>query len=328
MNEHQHKLIEDAKSIVIVQAENPDGDSLGSALALEEIFGDMGKQVSLYAHVAMPKYLGYINGWDRVTPEFDTGADLAIIVDTVSDTLLSKALEIPAIRNFFETKPVIVLDHHASVESTLPFDHELIVDGAAVATGEMIYHLAQQYGWSLNPQAAENLMIAILADSLGLTTQTTTARSIHTVGSLVELGANPATIEGRRRERMKKPADILTYKGELLGRIEYYCEGQLAVVHIPWADIQEYSDRYNPSVLVLDEMRLVEGVDVAIALKTYPDGKLTGKIRSNQPVADVIAGYFGGGGHQYSSGFRIYEEYATALPEVIKATDKALRETA
>lgn len=125
---------------------------------------------------------------------------------------------------------------------------------------------------------------------------------------------------------MKKPADILTYKGELIKRIEYYCDGRLALVHIPWEDIAQYSDRYNPSVLVLDEMRLVEGVDVAIAIKTYPDQKLTGKLRTNLPVADKIAGFFGGGGHNYSAGYKIYEQYEEALRELLKTVEKVLHD--
>ena len=56
-------------------------------------------------------------------------------------------------------------------------------------------------------------------------------------------------------------------------------------------------------------MRLVEGVKVAVAIKTYPDGKLTGKIRcdSSAPIAEKIAGYFGGGGHFFAAGFRTYD---------------------
>lgn len=324
MTPEQLKLVDEANSIVVIQAENPDGDSLGSSVALEEILSALGKEVSLYCHVAIPKYLQYVNGWDRVTDEFDTKADLAIIVDTTSATLLSKALDTPHIRHFLENKPVLVFDHHGQVVSTLPFEHELVIDAHAAATGEMLYRLATAHEWAISPQAAEDLMIAILSDSLGLTTQSTTAQTIHTVASLVELGAVPAAIEERRRERMKKPADILAYKGKLLERIEYLCDGKLALVHIPWEDIQAYSDRYNPSVLVIDEMRLVEGVDVAVALKTYPDGKVTGKLRSNKPISDVIAGYFGGGGHVYSSGFRVYESYDTVVRELVQATDKAL----
>ena len=96
-------------------------------------------------------------------------------------------------------------------------------------------------------------------------------------------------------------------------------------MHIPWEEIQAYSDQYNPSMLVLDEMRLVEGVEVACAIKTYPDGKLTGKLRCNTPVGEQIAGYFGGGGHPYAAGFRIYEAYEATVRELVDAADKALK---
>jgi phosphoesterase RecJ-like protein len=121
---------------------------------------------------------------------------------------------------------------------------------------------------------------------------------------------------------MKKAPEILAYKGKLLERIEYYLDGALAVVHIPFDEIERYSDKYNPSVLVLDEMRLVEGVELAVAIKTYPDGKLTGKLRANIPIAEQVAGYFGGGGHVYASGFRIYESLDAVLPELLEATKK------
>ncbi len=123
---------------------------------------------------------------------------------------------------------------------------------------------------------------------------------------------------------MKKSADILAYKGRLIERIEYLNDGKLALIHIPWEEIQQFSDQYNPSVLVLDEMRLVEGVQIGVAVKTYPDGKLTGKIRSNVPIAEQVAGFFGGGGHAYASGFRVYENYDKIITELVTATDKAL----
>ena len=128
---------------------------------------------------------------------------------------------------------------------------------------------------------------------------------------------------------MKKSPRILDYKADLIKRIEYHLDGKLSTVHIPWDDIREYSDEYNPNVLILEEMRLVEGVEVAIAIKTYPDGKLTGKIRcaSDAPVADKIAGYFGGGGHPYAAGFRTYDtSYEETIRELIKITPEVLNE--
>jgi phosphoesterase RecJ-like protein len=318
------QLIADAQKIIIIQAENPDGDSLGSSLALEEILSDLGKTVILYCPVEIPKYMRYINGWDRVVCDFDISADLAIIVDTAADVLLTKVLETAGVRHFLETHPVLVIDHHTT-ESNLSFEHTML-SSDAVATSEVLYALAAESNWSINPQAAENMLIAIMSDSLGLTTQNVTPNTFWVAGKLTELGASNAVIEERRREFMKKSPEILAYKGELIGRIEYFLDGELAVVHIPWEDIQKYSDQYNPSVLVLDEMRLVEGVKLGVAIKTYPDGKITGKLRANIPVAEQVAGYFGGGGHSYAAGFRAYEKYDTIVQELIDATDKALRD--
>lgn len=314
--------IEAANSIVVIQAENPDGDSLGSALALEEILSDLGKKVSLYCPVDIPKYLRYALGWDRVTNDFDVKADLAIIVDTSADVLISKVLETPGVRHYLETHPVIVLDHHAS-ESTLSFDH-VMVNEPVVATGQVIYNLATEAGWSISAAAAEQLMIGLMSDSLGLTTPSVDASSFETAARLTELGASNATIEERRREFMKKSPQILEYKGKLIERIEYLLDGKLALVHVPFEEIEQYSDQYNPGALIGDELRLVENVIVSCVVKTYPDGKLTARLRSSKPVSEQIAGYFGGGGHPYAAGFRVYEEYDTVMRELIEATAKSL----
>ncbi len=311
-----------ANKIVVVQAENPDGDSLGSSLALEEILGDLGKEIVLYCPVDIPKYLRYFPGWDRVSQSFDTSADLVIIVDTSADVLLTKVLETPGVRSFLESHPALVIDHHTT-KSTLSFGVTELFD-EAISTSEIIYKLAKDAEWQINQQAAEHMLGAQLADSLGLSIQTVGAENYRIAADLTELGAHVGTIEERRREYMKKSPEILAYKGTLINRIEYLLDGKLALVHIPWEDIQAYSDQYNPSVLVLDEMRLVEGVDVACAIKTYPDGKLTGKLRSNLPVSEQIAGYFGGGGHPYAAGFRVYEDYVKIINELVEATEKAI----
>ncbi len=316
-------LLKDHQKFVIIQAENPDGDSLGSSLALEELLSEAGKDVKLYCAIDIPKYMHYIKGWDRVEKDWPTDREVAILVDTSAEALILQALAQPGVRHFLETHPVIIIDHHQT-EGDLPFNTIDVINPQAVATSEIIYSLALEAGWTITASAAESMFVSIQADSLGLTTPSTTADSYKVAAELVALGAIPAELEERRREYMKKPADILEYKGKLIERIEYHLDGKLATVHIPWAEIEEYSDRYNPSVLVLEEMRMVEGVEVAVAIKTYPDGKLTGKIRVNAPIASHIAGYFGGGGHDYAAGFKVFESYDTIIKELLTATDKAL----
>lgn len=334
MYEAVKQRVDEAQRIVIIQPENPDADSLGTSVALDEILAGLGKDVTMFCAIDMPRYLHYVEGWSRVEKDFSGKYDLAIIVDTAAETLLTKALQTPGVRHFLETHPVLVLDHHNEGDNdeadtdtnTLPFHNDFILDETAAATSELVLSACEQFGWPINQAAAIAMLSSILGDTLGLSTPAVSERTIESVLKLMRLGAHPSTVEQKRREFMKKPADILDYKGHLIGRIEYYCEGRLALVHIPWEDIEQYSDRYNPSVLVLDEMRLVEGVAVAIAIKTYPDKKLTGKIRSNVPVAGQIAGYFGGGGHEYSAGYKIYEDYDVALKDLLSATEKILGE--
>ena len=312
------KMIENAEKVCIIQAENPDGDSLGSALALEEILSDLCKTVKLFCPVDIPKYLRYFNGWDRVETSIYEKFDLFIIVDTTSNTLLSKVIEDPLYKNLLEKMPVLVIDHHTDATPDLTFDHELILKEASSA-GEVIFEISNANNWTINETAAQDLLGAIFSDTLGLSTSNTSARTFEIAGELTKLGANSARLEEDRRELSKKSPEILAYKGELIRRIEYFLDGKLAVVSIPWNEIKEYSDKY---VLVIDEMRMVEGVEACVAIKTYPDGKLTGKVRTNSPIAADIAGYFGGGGHAYAAGFRVYENYDEILRELITCCDK------
>lgn len=298
------ELVGAAEHIVVMQADNPDGDSLGSALALEEILGDLGKQVSLYCGVDIPTYLRYLEGWDRVSREMPSQFDLSIVVDTSADTLFENLNATPA-RNWVAARPCIVLDHH-DVELTIPYT-TLACNQPAVATGEVIYELARQLGWTCSPTAQSRLATAIMSDSLGLTTEATSARSIAVISELVAGGVSIAALEQARRELMRKKPELVHYKGQLLQRVEYFADTRIASVTIPWAEIERYSPDYNPSMLVLDDMRTTIGTDLAIAFKLYKDGKVTAKIRSNhgKPVAADLAKHFGGGGHIYASGFKV-----------------------
>ncbi|MBQ3309923.1 DHH family phosphoesterase [Candidatus Saccharibacteria bacterium] len=310
-------FIADKSSLCIIQAENPDADSLGSALALDYLLD--GKDISLYCPVDIPKYLHYLKDWSRITNEFNFKADGYIIVDTAAAVLLSKLLDNPAISQRLGSAPVLVLDHHETPDD-LPFPHTSIIESRP-ACCDLIYQIATKEHIPISQTAAEYLAQGILSDTLGLTSASTTTETFRTIASLTELGVNVSELEESRKEYMKKSPRVLSYKAELINRIEYHLGGALATIHIPWEDIKEYSDEYNPNVLILEEMRMVEGVAVAVAIKTYPDGKVTGKIRASRPIAEQVAGYFGGGGHPYAAGFRTYDTtYESVVKELVSIT--------
>ena len=316
------------KKISVIQAENPDGDSLGSAIALDYLISLVNPEaeVSLYCPVDIPKYLRYFSDWSRVTNEFDWKADAYIIVDTAAEILLSKLLEDPAIKNKLNTVPVFVLDHHET-EDDLSFPHEKIIEPRP-ACCELIYKIAKDEGVKIDKEVAKNLIYGILSDTLGLTSASVSPETFRNVADLLEAGElDISELEENRREFMKKSPRILDYKADLIKRVEYSLDGELATVHIPFEDIHEYSDEYNPNVLILEELRLVEGVKVAVAVKTYPDGKLTGKIRTSVPIADKIAGFYGGGGHPYAAGFRTYDiNYEECLRDLVSIVPGLIRE--
>lgn len=297
-------IIGQANRILVMQADNPDGDSLASSLALEEILSDMKKEVTLYCGVDIPSYLRYLSGWDRVQKELPKQFDASIIVDMSADGLFD-TLERSGQKQLIASKPCIVIDHHQTDE-TISFA-TITCNQAAVATGEVLYELAEQLQWPLSATAKEMIAVSIMSDSLGLVSEGTTPRSIHIIGELVEDGVVLARLEHDRRAMMRKSPELLRYKGALLQRIEYHADERVATITIPWEEIEKYSPLYNPSMLVIDDMRMSEHAAVAIAFKVYKNDKVTAKIRCNygSAIGAELAKHFGGGGHPYASGFKV-----------------------
>lgn len=298
------EILDAGKNIVIAQADNPDGDSMASALALEELLHNMGKEPYLYCAVDVAKHLRHLPGWDRVNKEMPRNIDAGIIVDCSSRSLFEIADKNGEL-NWLLAKPLIIIDHHdvePTIDATVNYNQR-----SAVATGEVIYNLCKQLDWPITETAGNMMASSILSDSLGLMTEHTSADSIRIIADLVEMGVSLPNLEEARRATMKKSKELTYYKGQLIQRIEYFNDTDIASVTIPWEEIEKYSSEYNPSILVLEDMRLTEGTKIAIAFKTYPNGRITAKIRANlgYPIAKDLAEHFGGGGHKYSSGFKV-----------------------
>lgn len=326
-SEKINELINKAQKILILQADNPDGDSLGSALSLEQILHELGKDPILYCGVDIPSYLKYMPGWDRVEKYIDQDFDLSIIVDTSNISLFDSLSKSDLTQKLIK-KPCIVLDHHSN-ESNIEFA-TVVCNKKAVATGEVIYEISKDLNWKLNLEASARITNAIMSDSLGLVTADTTPRSIYIIAELADSGVSLAALENDRRQLMRKSPELIKYKGELLQRIEYYANNRIAMIVIPWIEIEKYSHAYNPSMLVIDDMRLTEGTNIAIAFKVYENGRITAKIRSNfgAPICDKLAKHFEGGGHPYASGFKIDSSKNRSFDEVkqecIKITTELL----
>lgn len=306
--------INTANVIAIVQADNPDADSLGSSLLLEEILSEQGKQVHMYCAVDMPEYLKYLKGWDRVTHELPIKFDVSVIVDTSSNSLLEK-LNNSAQKILIASKPCLVIDHHEGVDCDIPYATVVLNDPGKVSTGEVIYSLAKQAKWKLTLAANEYVANSILADSLNLTSGNTTAETYRVMADLIDNGVDRPSLEEARRIFNKMAPEIFKYKAELIKRTELLVDGQLAYVTIPQTEINEYSPLYNPGPLIQGDHLQTEGVQISLVMKTYDSGRVTATIRTNNsaPIAAKLAKHFGGGGHANAAGFKVEHANITKI---------------
>jgi phosphoesterase RecJ-like protein len=330
MIEQIKEIVAGAQRIVVLQADNPDADSLGSALALEQILSEQGKDVYLYCAVETPTYLRHLTGWSRVNQEIPSNFDASIIVDASTMTLFEK-LTASGQQGWVAAKPCIVLDHHETSDNSINFATVILNEPNKSSTGEVIYDLSQSLGWALDAVSGSSIMSSILGDTQGLTNSLTTAQTYRIMAALTDLGVNRAILEEQRRESSKMAQVIFKYKAELMARTEFHADGKLALVTIPQAEINQYSPLYNPGPLVQPDMLNTEGVLIGVVIKTYDDGKITGMIRCNPKaeIAGKLAKHFGGGGHGFAAGFKIVDgrSFSEVKSECIAYTTELLQGT-
>ncbi len=307
------QLIENTQRVVVLQGDNPDGDSLASALALEQILGQMGKDVYLYCSIDIPEHMRFIEGWDRVSKDFPSNFDIAIIVDCGFWNLFGNLTKSRG-QTVLPSDKLILIDHH----DASPHDMEAaldINDAESSATSQVIYEIVSRAGIEIDITSATRMAESILADTLGFTSEALLGhpRPLEIMAELVGKGVDLASIQQRRLERLKITPDLLHYRGELLQRVEFHGNGRIAMIDIPYDEIRERSQEFNPTI-ILDETRNVEGVAISIGLKQYVSQgrlvKVTARIRCNRGVgiADQVAKIYGeenGGGHPYASGFKL-----------------------
>lgn len=312
------ELISQAETILILQPDAPDGDSLGTALGLEEILGDLGKTVLLYAYREPEKYLRHFEGWDRVRTNdaFPRAFDLTICVDTGSPALIKSTLE-----HHFErlsSKPFAIIDHHLS-RTDFGFKIAADVVEEAVAAAEIVTRIARDAGWPLNPAAANKLAQGLLADSLGLTTSGTTAASVEALAHLTAAGANLHQLFLARIATSALEPELLHLKGQLLESVEFHLDNRLAIATIDPDTIRQFKDRYEPYALILNDMQRVAGVELVAVFKNYGT-KINVPLRSNVGAAGPVAELLGGGGHPNAAAYKCQTTDVKAEIDLLKKT--------
>ncbi len=300
-------LKEEKGSILVFSHENPDADTLGSALALYLFLKKKGKNVKVGCKDKVPHFLDFLPHANEViqlpTPEvFDTG----IIVDASS--FYRAGTEVRAIKK-------VRIDHHIGGEFYSPYDY---VDPSAPSTTAIIYHLLKTWDESaIDQEIAECLYAGLATDTGFFKYSNTNADTFQIAKELVEKGADPHRVYKMFSERESLGKMRLISK--VLDTLTLYEDGLVAGIIIYDRFFKETGTTYPDSEGLVNFPRSIEGVEVAFALIEKADeGVWKVSLRSKEKVNVAnIAQRLGGGGHKYASGCKIKADSAQSALELL-----------
>jgi phosphoesterase RecJ-like protein len=196
-----------AQRILITTHIRPDGDAIGSSLALGLALVDAGKQVQVVLADGVPSSYKFLPGTDMVHAKADGEFDLIVSVDCSDLKRVGSALD-------GYRPPDLVIDHHLTNES---FGTLNLVDSQAAATASLLTRYMPEWGLRLTAPIAANLLTGLVTDTLGFRTTSTTPETLHQAADLLELGADLSTIYFKSLSRRTYPSQSApTYRRDRL----------------------------------------------------------------------------------------------------------------
>jgi phosphoesterase RecJ-like protein len=286
-----------AQRIGIVGHVRPDGDALGSMIALALAARSAGKEA--VASFGEPFVLGeefrFLDQTVLVPPsEFPDDLNLAIVCDTgVLDRVGSVGSAIGG------ADRVLVIDHHVTPGT---IGDVRIVDPHAAATTQLVFELLQRLGWEITRPIAEALYVGLVTDT-GRFQYSSTSPEVHRMAAdLLAAGVEPAPIGQQLYE--EAPFGYFTVVSRVLGRARLEAGAGLVWTTLLREDFREAGIPWQAADALIDLVRLAMEAGVACLLTETTPGVLTGSLRSRGEVdVAAIASAFGGGGHRNAAGF-------------------------
>ncbi|MBI2892770.1 MAG: DHH family phosphoesterase [Deltaproteobacteria bacterium] len=297
---------------------SPDGDALGSMLALGRILESLGKEVLLYNPDPVPRRYRFLPGSDRIARVLPAGErfDATIVVDCGDAKLLG-----PSWPGREVTGTVIVLDHH---RTHVAFG-DVVYRSDACAVGEMVFRIAERLGAALDREAAECIYASMTTDTGGFRYSSTTPDALRIAANLIERGVEPWKVSWHLFENW--PMARLKLLLEVLGTLEVHASGRVAVLQVPRRIIDAHGASSDMIEGFINYARMLEGVDVSALVSEAEDGTVRASLRSVGRVAvDRVAAEYGGGGHLAAAGctFPRGTTLAEATRRVVEALVAAL----
>ena len=312
LREHQH--------FAILSHVRPDGDALGSQLALALSLQQLGKNVRVWNEEGMLEKYSFLPRAELLTkpPAIADEVDVAIALDTAIQNRLGTAFAAVG-----SVKIWINIDHHRSNPS---YGDLVIIDPSAPATGEIIFRLIKSQGLPFNHDIAENLYAAISTDTGSFQYPKTSALTFEIAAELVRAGGLDV---GRLSQQLYEsyPRRRLELLRELLRTMRFSECNRVASFSLSSKTAAELAALPEDNEGMIDHLRAIRGVIVAVFFEELADGKVRLSMRSKDEAIDVcaICQKFGGGGHTLAAGARIRGSLAEVEEKVLEEIRAVLK---
>lgn len=310
------QTIDNAKRLLITAHIDPDGDSIGSQLALADYLLLSAKQVRVINQGKMPgkyKFLDRHNRLEVYHPKIRFNPETVVVVECPSFERIGgvKSLIAPG-------TPIINVDHHPENQrfGTLNW-----IETRAAAVGEMIYQFLQKVEHRITDEVATLLFTAILTDTGRFRYGSTTSRTLKICADLIGNGADPKFITDQ--VYFNHLPENLRLIGHVVERMELKVNGRVCAITIRKADLKKFKAKFEDTEGIVDYTLLSAGVEIGILFKEIEAGKTKVSLRSQDSIdISQVARLFGGGGHTNAAGCSLL----LPLPEAKKIIFEKVQE--
>ncbi len=306
------QVLQEAKSVVLACHLNPDGDTLGCALALQSVLEGLGKRVVTLSSDGVPEIYRFLPGSEKIlTSTEQRGFDVAVVCDTGMPERVGKARDA-----VFSARIIVDIDHHVTEGA---FGDIRIQQPKAAATAEIVYRLLKVMDVPITPNVATCLLTGIITDTGLYRYMNVSPATFRLSAVLMEAGASPAQIAEEVFERRSFPSVRLL--GRALEHIRQEEEGKLVWSYLSYEDFTELGATDEDTEGIITQLRAVRDSVVLALLREVKPGRVRVSVRSRDERIDMsrLAEKFGGGGHRMAAGFWVNGGIDEAKEKVIGA---------
>lgn len=308
-------LLKEAKKIAVFTHINPDGDALGSSIALKLGLEKLKKEVDVYCDDTIHENYFFLNTKTYYVEHAKKNYDLAIILDCPQLSRIGKFASI-----YESTPKKAVIDHH--LHSAIRADVS-VVDTSAGSVGVLIYRLFNELNLTLDKDIAISLYTAISTDTGCFMHNNTTIEAHHIAGNLMEYEFDLEKANFYLFKRKTK-AQIALF-ASALNNLQFHENNKIAIVAINKEDFDKTKTTYVDTVGISAYIAGIDDIDLAILLTETQDNCYLVSFRSSTIDTSVIAKEFLGGGHRNASGCRICGKKDNVINRLLEVSKKELK---